>query len=352
MALLIAASILSLPGCSRAKDHSSAGNGRDTAATAQKRDLDFVVEAVGDLRPVVQVDVKAEVSGRIKKIHATTGQLLRKGDLLLELDDTDLLTEKASAQTEIDGARLQLKKADLAAEITQQLLPEGVVSRNEADNKKIDAEIAANDLIKTEKRLQTVEDKLTKTRIPAPIDGTVIVLPVVEGQVVIGGPSVSAGTLLMTMANLEEMLITTHINQIDVTRMEAGGKVEVTVDAFEGMKLAGKISFIAPLATVKNNIKGFSVDILVKRSDRRIRPGMSANIKVPIAKADAVLTVPVEAVFREADKTVVYLLNGADMERREVSVGLVTTDHAEIKSGLKEGDTVSMSRPKRDERKG
>ena len=343
---LVAGALL-VAGCGRnGKDKSSDKSARATTAKVERRDLDFAVEVSGDLRPSVQVDVKAEVSGKIKKIPIVLGQTVKKDTLLLELDDSDLLTEKASTQIEIDGMKLQLSKASLNAERARQLLASDLIPQQDADNLKLDAEIAVNGLDKARKKLQTVEDKLTKTRILAPLDGVVVTLPVVEGQVVVGGPSVSAGTPLMTMANLSEMLISTHINQMDVTRMKVDQAVQVTVDAFEGLVLAGKISFVAPVATIKNNIKGFAVDVLVASCDSQVRPGMSANVKIPISKVQAALSVPIETVFREGDKRVVYVKEGERFARREVEIGVTTTDRTEIRKGLQEGEIISLTRPK------
>jgi RND family efflux transporter MFP subunit len=349
--LLAAALALAACGCGpKAPGPSKDGAGRrgngDQTAKVERKDLDFAVEVTGDLRPSVQVDVKAEVSGKIKKIHVDIGQTVKRGAPLLELDDYDLLTERSSTAIEIDGAKLQLSKASVNAKRALELLASDLVSKQEAENLKLDADIAANSLDRATKRLQTVEDKLAKTRISSPIDGVVTTLPVVEGQVVVGGPSVSTGTLLMTLANLTDMLISTHVNQLDVTRMKEGQSVEVTVDAFEGSKLGGKVQLIAPIATIKNNIKGFAVDILVTSQDRRVRPGMSASVRIPIARAAAALSVPVEAVFRDGEKRFVYVKSGDRFEKRTVEVGLSTSDRAEVKGGLQEGEVVSLVRPK------
>lgn len=351
--ILMLALILGTLSCGRRdQDAFASKSASSRTAVVERRDLDFTIEVVGDLRPSVQVDVKAEISGRVKKIQPSIGATIKRGEIVVELDDTDLLTEKASTKIEIDGATLSLEKAALADGRAKQLVAEDLIAKADADNLRLDASIAKNNLEKAVKKLQSVEDKLSKTRIAAPITGTVINLPIVEGQVVVGGPSVSTGTLLLTLANLSEMLISTHVNEVDVTRMKEGQPVQVTVDAFEGMDLTGAVHFIAPVASVRNNIKGFAVDVLVSRSDPRIRPGMSANVKVPIAKAAGVLSIPIEAVFREGNKRFVYLKNGDSFDRCEVEVGVVTSDRAEIKAGLKEGDTISLVRPKDDARKG
>ncbi len=342
-----------LSACSKKEAESLSDRGKQGAtARAERRDLDENVVAVGDLRPLVQVDVKAEVSSsKVKAIRVGIGQMVKRGDLMIELDDTDLLTEKSSTQIEIEGAQLQLNKAALAAERAKKLVAEDLITKEEADNKRLEAEISKNSLDKAVKKLQSVDDKLSKVRIMAPISGTVIELPIIEGQVVIGGATAGQGTLLMKLANFNEMLISTHINQMDVTHMKVGQPVQVTIDAFEGTNLTGKIFFIAPVATVKNNIKGFGIDILVSNPDPRIRPGMSANIKIPISNAISALSVPIEAVFHEDDRKIVYLKNGTSFDRREVEVGVITHTWAEIRSGLREGDTVSLSRPKDDDKK-
>lgn len=316
-------------------------------AVVERRDLDLSIDVVGDLNPSVRVDVKPEVTGRVKSIHVKAGQGVKKGDLIVELDDTDLLTSRATAQTDIEGSKLQLDKASLAAGRAKKLVAEELISQEEADNKRLEAEIAKNNLEKAVKKLQQVEDQLIKIRIRAPMSGTVIELPIVEGQVVMGGATSSANTVLMTLANLDEMLIAVHVNQIDVVRMKEGQTVQVTLDAFEGVALSGKVSFIAPLATVKNNIKGFSVNILVTNTDPRIRPGMSANVKVPISKVKSALAVPIEAVFREGGKRVVYRKEGEEFKRTEVEIGMVTTDRTEIKAGLKEKDVIALTPPEK-----
>lgn len=337
---------LVLAGCSGKPGGAADEAKKEKTVKVERKDLDFAVDVIGDLRPSVQVDVKAEVSGRVKTIPVEIGKTVKRGDLVTVLDDTDLLTEKSSTQVEIEGAELQLKKAASVAERAKQLVASDLISRQEADNARLDAEIAKNNLAKAVNKLQAVEDKLSKTRIMSPLNGSIIALPIIEGQVVLGGPSVGNGTLLMTLANLGEMLISTHINQIDVTRMKEGQPVQVTVDAFDTMKLSGKISFIAPMATIKNNIKGFGVDILVTTPDARVRPGMSADVKIPIARVERALSLPIEAVLRDNDKRIVHVKSGEKFEKREIEVGLTTNERVEIKKGLGEGETVLLIPPR------
>jgi HlyD family secretion protein len=342
---LAIAAVICLTSCKDPKAKQSSAEQKIPTAPSKVEDLDFSIQVIGDLRPSLQVDVKAEISGRIKKIHSKIGETINAGDLVIELDDTDILTEKATALIEIEGTKLALTRASMAAERAKKLLLSQLVSQEEADNKRIDAEIAENNMQKAMKRLQAAEDKLKKTRITAPINGMAIAVPVVQGQVVVGGTTASKGTLLMTLANLSEMLISTHITQLDVVKIQAGQNVDVTVDAFDELKLMGEVFFIAPVASIKNNVKGFSVDVLVSKPDPRVKPGMSANVRLELARAAGALTVPVEAIFREKQKSVVFIEGQEGFEKREVKVGLTTTERAQILSGLEVKERVALTRP-------
>jgi RND family efflux transporter MFP subunit len=322
--------------------HVRAGN---DSAVAQRRSIDVAVEAVGEVNPANQVTVKAEVSGHIRSIEVTTGQTVKRGDLLIALDDTDLLTERASAQTEIEGAQVQLTKAQRDYDRNLDLFGSKLVSQEVFENARTALELATNNFERAQRQLQTVEDKLKKVSIIAPFDGTVLTVPVSKGQVVSGATSVSQGTDLMTFADLNELIIRAHINQVDVTKVQPDQAVEIAIDSIPNMKFEGKVILIAPIATVKNGIKGFSIDTLITRGDVRIRPGMNANLKFPVAHADGALSVPLVAVFVEDKEKAVYVKTPRGFERRVVTVGASDYSFCEITSGLNEGDVVLLQKP-------
>ncbi|MCX7869378.1 MAG: efflux RND transporter periplasmic adaptor subunit, partial [Terrimicrobiaceae bacterium] len=202
---------------------------------------------------------------------------------------------------------------------------------------------AENTLEKARSRLRTVEDKLRKTRILAPADGTVLDILVNEGQVVVAAASVNAGTVLMNFADLSRLLINSHVNQMDAPSLKVGQSLEVNMPT--APPLHATIEFIAPLATVKNNIKGFEVQALLDARDSRLKPGMSVSMTVPVARAAGAVAVPVAGVFREEKQTVVYVRKAGSIERREVEVGISDLGFAEIRSGLAEGEQILLYRP-------
>ena len=322
-----------------------ANSGEELVAVAERRDIESTLLLTGEVTPAFQVEVKPEVGGKVKQLHVTIGQAVKKGDLLATIDDTDLLNEKAAAETTIEGAQLSVEKARGNYERAKALFEQKLISREVFANLESDFEIAGNSLDKARRSLQIVEDKLGKTRILAPADGSVLDVPVNEGQVVVAAASVNAGTMLMTFADLSRLLINSHVNQVDAPRLAVGMPVEVNVSSVSDDPVRARIEFIAPLATVKNNIKGFEVQAVIDESDARLKPGMSVSMNVPVAKASGVISVPVTAVFRERKESVVYVRKGDTTEKRKVRVGLSNLFFAEIEAGVEEGEEILLVEP-------
>jgi RND family efflux transporter MFP subunit len=317
-------------------------------ARAEKRDIDFNVEISGDIAPAFQLEVKAEVGGKLKALHVEPGSVVHEGDLLAEIDDRDLLTEKEGALTEIEGAQLSLDRTRRNFERAKELFEGKLISREVYDNLASEFDLSKNTLVKAERKLQLVQDKLSKTKVNAPSDGTVLTVPVIEGQVVIAAASVNSGTPLMTIANLSKLLVETHINQIDVARLNIDQEVKLRAESFKDLELEATISRIAQVATIKNNVKGFQVQAVIDKPNPRLRPGMTVIMTIPIARADDVVSVPISAVFKgEGDAKVVYVRNDNGTEKREVKVGISDIDYAQILTGVEPGEQILLVEPDR-----
>jgi HlyD family secretion protein len=327
---------------------------RPTTAVVETRDIHFSVNAAGDIGPADQVSVRPEVNGKIDKLPVDIGDVVKTGDLLFSLEDYDLQTEKQSQEREIERAKLQLDHDKRNFNRAQQLFSDKLISQEVFEDTKTQFELSRNALQRAEKSLDIVKDKLRKTRIVAPFDCTVLTRPVSVGQAVAGSGGFSSGTEVLTIANLNEMIISAHINQADVSRLKVGQDVTAQVEAVPGLKIKGIIERIAPQATFKNNIKGFAVRIVIKDADRRVRPGMTANIEIPVSAADNVLAVPLAAVFTELNQDTqemerfVYIRKGEDVERRLVQIGICDYFYAEVQQGLATGETVLLEVPKDD----
>jgi len=186
----------------------------------------------------------------------------------------------------------------------------------------------------------------------APFDCTVLTRPVSIGQAVSGSGGFNSGTEVLTIADLHSMVINAQVNQADVPRLKVGEIVEVTIEAVAGLKINGAVERISPQATIKNNIKGFAARIVLRNDDPRVRPGMTANVKIPVASAENVTAVPLAAVFTEKNpdsdemERFVYVQQGENFEKKNVKVGVSDYFFAEIQEGVAEGDIVALELPK------
>jgi len=314
-------------------------------ATATVDDVEPKLFLSGEITPAFQVEVKSEVGGKVKKISVVPGQSVSKGDELATIDDTDLLTEKASAETEIEGANLAVQKTRGNYERAHALFDQKLISKEVFANLEADFKISENTLEKAKRKLQTVDDKLSKTRILSPATGTILDVNVNEGQVVVGAASVNSGTVLLLFADLSRLLINAHVNQMDAGRLRVGQEMTIRFSDDEANKIQAAIEFIAPVATVKNNIKGFEVQAAIQENQSQLKPGMTVSMELAVGRAKNVVTIPVAGVFKEQDEKVVYVRKGATVQRRVVGVGLTDMSKAEIKSGLAEGEEILLVDP-------
>jgi HlyD family secretion protein len=335
----------------------SGGPARPTTATVIQTNIDFAVNAAGEITPAEQVSVRPEINGRIELLPVDIGDTAKKDDLLFKLDDAELQNQKASSVTAIERARLELTKAERDHKRARQLLDDHLISQEVYDDTKTVFELAKNALDRSQKELAIIEERITKTEVRAPFNCTVLTRPVSIGQAVSGSGGVSGGTEVLTIADLTSMVINAHVNQADVPRLREDQTVEVTVEAVPGLRVFGTVERIAPQATIKNNIKGFACRIVLKNVDRRVRPGMTANIKIPVASADNVTAVPLSAVFTERGRDsgrferFVYVKEGDALAKRTVKVGVSDYFYAEIQEGLAAGEIVSLEMPKEEREK-
>lgn len=318
---------------------------RATTANVESRDIRFIVNAAGDIGPADQVSVRPEVNGRIAELPVDIGDKVKKDALLFRLDDKDLQIEKSQRLAEIDGAKFQLQKAGRNLERSKHLFQEKLISVELFEDTRTEFDLASNSLQRAMSALNLVEGRLSKTKILAPFDCTVLTRPVSVGQAVSGSAGFNSGTEVMTIANLTDMIITAHVNQADVTRLKTGQTVDVQVESVPGLRMEGILDRVAPQAIVKNGIKGFAARVSIKDIDPRVRPGMTAIIGIPIASADNVLAVPLAAVFTEHGERFVFVKQDDKFEKRPVTIGVADYTFAEIQTGLQPGEIVSLEQP-------
>ncbi len=325
---------------------------RPTTAQVIQTNISFAVSAAGEIGPAEQVSVRPEINGKINQLPVDIGDRVKKDALLFSLDDKELSNELESVKTSVERAQLELEQSERNYNRSQELHTANLISQELHEDTKTKYELAKNSLERSRRELAIIQERLTKTQVKAPFDCTVLTRPVSIGQAVSGSGGFNSGTEVLTIADLRSMVINAHVNQADVPRLRVDQEVEVAVEAVAGLKVVGTVERIAPQATIKNNIKGFAARILLKDVDQRVRPGMTANIKIPVASASNVLAVPLAAVFteRNADsqqmERFVYIQKGETYEKRVVEIGVSDYFYAEVQSGLSPGETVSIELPK------
>jgi len=155
----------------------------------------------------------------------------------------------------------------------------------------------------------------------------------------------------MTFADVKNLIIKSHVNQVDAPQLKPDAEVQVSVSGVANKTVPARIRFIAPIATVKNNIKGFALEaVILKNENDLLKPGMSVSMSVPISNARDVIAVPVTAVVREGRRNfAVYVLppgEKATPEKRTVNVGVSDNQFIEIRDGIDEGEVVLLTEPK------
>lgn len=341
-----------LPGLQNKSGVAAEENGRVTTAVAEKKDIRFSVKAAGEIGPAEQVSVKPEINGKIERLPVDLGDKVKKGDVLVTLDDKELQNQRASVMTEIERSKLQLTQAERNFNRAKELHEANLISMEVYENTKTEFDLARNALDRSQRELAIIEERLTKTKIEAPFDCTILTRPVSMGQAVSGSGGFNSGTEVLTIADLNSMVINAHINQADITRLRSDQEVDVAIEAVSGLTLTGRVERIAPQATIKNNIKGFAVRIFLKDAGNKVRPGMTANITIPVASAEDVLAVPLAAVFTDRNpetgtsERYVYVQTQEGHERRTVHIGVSDLFFAEVQEGLRPGEVVLLEQPK------
>jgi RND family efflux transporter MFP subunit len=317
-------------------------------AIIETRNIKFAINAAGDITPAEQVSVRPEVNGKIEVLPVDVGDRVKSGQLLFKLDDRELQTQRQQEEKNVERSRLQLGQAERDYKRAQQLFEGKLISQELFEDSRTKFDLAKNELALREKSFELIIERLRKTEVMAPFDSTILTRPISVGQAVSGSGGFNAGTEVLTIANLNDLIVNAHINQADVTRLHVDQQVEVSVEAVSGLKVIGKVERIAPQSTLKNNIRGFAARILLKDVGNQIRPGMSANISIPVASADNVVAAPLASVFTETNPATreierhVWVRKEESWERRPIKIGVSDYFFAEVTSGLMAGEVVSL----------
>jgi HlyD family secretion protein len=277
-------------------------------ATVSRGSVVQGIDATGRLQAVTTVQVGSQVSGTIKSLYADFNSQVRKGQLIAELEPSLFQTqvEQAEAtvvraQADVERARVQLEDTKLklarAKDLSERkLLPQADFETAEANNRSAEAALksAQAQLVQGQASLNQNKVNLGHTVITAPIDGVVINRNVSVGQTV--AASMQAPTLFEIANDLTQMQVSANIAESDIGVISAGQPVRFQVDAYPGQAFTGTVSQVRLNPVIEQNVVSYVTMIDVPNTDMRLRPGMTANVTVEVARADDTLRVPTSAV--------------------------------------------------------
>ena len=285
-----------------------ANNGTAALKTAKvtRGNLLASITATGLVRPIQTVELKSKASGEIILLPIDAGDYVKKGDLICKLDQTTAKNdfEQAKADFEVAGAaeKKQKKEFDRMLELFEKKL----ISEVERDNAELSYQQARSQRVRGEAALSTAAERLADTELKAPIEGVILRRDVEAGQVISSGvSSVSGGTTIALLANLDKVNVLADVDETDIGRVNVGQTVKAVADAFPDQEFVGRVLRIAPLAKVAQNVTTFEVTAEVDNPGHLLKSGMNANVQIMTAEARNVLMVPNEAI-KELPDVIAY----------------------------------------------
>lgn len=322
-------------------------------------DVTQSVQAGGLLQAKTKVDVGAQVSGLIQQIHVQLGQRVKKGELLVNLDPELARSDVAQAEAALaqqlasmDARRVDLRAAKREWDRQQRLLGNQATAATEAEKAQNEVDRLEADLrgqAATAQRLQADLDKrrvsLGYTRISAPMDGTVVSLPVQAGQTII---AIQVPPVLMTLADLDTITVKARVPEADIQSVKTGQPARFTTLAGEARRYEGRVNVVQPVPERIGNAAFYNVLFDVDNRDGRLFSDMTVQVEIITGEARQVPTLPVIALGERDAKGLytVQLMDAAgQVKPRQVRVGLQDGAKAQVLDGLKVGDKLSLAPP-------
>lgn len=328
-------------------------NGADKATRPKvKVERDNLVDqalAVGTIEPENEISIKSKISGVVSRIFAEPGTYVKAGAPLLEVRPDPTPLELAEAKRNVELAQVELDNM-LREKVRQEsLLKSRLISRKDFDDfltryreSELKLKIAKEKLALIESGKVNIGGRKIETIITSPIDGYVLSKSVEVGDPVTPLTSFQEGTVLMKVANMENLLFKGTVDEIDVGKLREGMPAEIKIGALPDVHIEGTLRKISLKAEKKDNTTVFPIEILISRANgTTLRAGYSANASIVIQRKDSVLVLPERVVtFRNDSAFVELALPDGRAEERYIETGLSDALKVEVVSGLKEGDEV------------
>ena len=334
------------------------------------KQLELIVEASGAIEAISAVEIKSKASGEILYLGAEVGDLIQKSEVLARIDQRTPSNTLSQTQADLDVAKVRLGNADSQLKRGIELHKAKSISDKAFEDIQEQHATAKAQLVRAEVFLENAKIALDDTLVRSPIKGTVIFRPVEIGQVITSPTAaVGGGTLLMTMANLNQVRVRAVVDEIDIGKISLDQEVTLRVSAFRNKKFTGIVSKVEPLGLDVQNVTTFPVLIDIENKENLLLLGMNTEVEIEILNEKASLAVPSGSLRTRKDISFVAALVGVSKEdirdflstRQEdegftkfvvikdtnkgpvltwVKVGSTDFQNVEVQDGLSAGDKV------------
>ena len=322
-------------------------------AKAERQDIHTTITATGTIEPVTSVTVGTQVSGIVSKLYVDYNSVVKKGQVIAELDKTNLTSELNRAKADLSSAESTLAYETANFKRYQTLFDKGLVSANDYESAKLSYEKARHTAASSRENVQKAQTNLGYATITSPIDGVVLSKAVEEGQTV--AASFNTPELFNIAQDLTDMRVIADIDEADIGGVKEGQRVTFTVDAFPDDKFEGQVTQVRQEATTTSNVVTYEVVISAPNKDLKLKPGLTANVTIYTLEKNGVLAVPAKALRFTPNEALlkngqqiedlevpmkVWTLEGNTFKAHKVEVGTTNGMLTEIVSGINEGTDV------------
>ena len=322
-------------------------------AKVMKTNIQTSITATGTIEPVTSVTVGTQVSGIVSHLYVDYNSVVKKGQVIAELDRTNLISELNTAKANLSSAQSSLNYQLSNYNRYKELHEKGLVSADEFESARLQYLQAKEQVNTSKESLQRAQTNLGYATITSPIDGVILSKSVEEGQTV--AASFNTPELFVIAQDLTNMRVIADIDEADIGGVKEGQRVSFTVDAFPDDHFEGQVTQVRQQATTESNVVTYEVVISAPNNDLKLKPGLTANVTIYTLEKNDVLAAPAKALrfqpneaFLQKGETIddcegdhkVWTKEGTVFKAHKVEIGTTNGIMTEIVSGIKEGTEV------------
>ena len=322
-------------------------------AKVVKGNIQTSITATGTIEPVTSVTVGTQVSGIVSRLYVDYNSVVKKGQVIAELDRTNLISELNAQKASLASAQSSLNYQQSNFERYKTLYDKGLVSADEFESARLQYEQAKQQVAQSRESVQRAQTNLGYATITSPIDGVVLSKAVEEGQTV--AASFNTPELFTIAQDLTNMRVIADIDEADIGGVKEGLRVSFTVDAFPEDTFEGNVTQVRQQATTESNVVTYEVVISAPNVDLKLKPGLTANVTIFTLEKNDVLTVPAKALRFQPNEALlkegqtiedcegprkVWTLEGNVFKAHKVETGTTNGVMTEITGGIAEGTEI------------